>query len=75
MDQQIVEPGWDEPVSVDYGQGAVVVIADDGTDPSVLILPRPESQIEGRRFCFQDRSWVITCQRPQTRVYLAKPAA
>jgi hypothetical protein len=52
----------------------VVVIADDGADSSVLILPRPGSQIEGKRFCYQDRRWVITCQRLRTSVYFAEPA-
>jgi hypothetical protein len=74
MDQQTVEPEWDEPGPSGDGQGAVVVIANDGADPSVLILPRPGSQLEGKRFSYQDRSWVITCQRLRTSVYFAEPS-
>ena len=70
MPAEVVQPQWDTPPT---GEGAVVIIADDGRTPRVLVVPEPPAQVVGCRFRHCDRTWLVTGRRPRTQVFFAEP--
>ncbi|MCP4897479.1 MAG: hypothetical protein GY906_10955 [bacterium] len=58
---------------VNPSQSPVVVIADDGMNLRVIVVHLPTDTIVGSEFVHDDRSWIITADRPGSKVFFASP--